>query len=288
MPTKKAINKKKKKSIEETLWATANKLRGTVESSEYKHVVLALIFLKADRKGCASSTMRQYMRTVSAVFNKAISREVITQELYPFRNQFNPKGYSHSHLKCETHHRALSPDELEKFKKFDVVKNEDLANAYYYFMFMYYCRGINWSDLCELKHTDIKNERIVYKRKKTGKLFSIKLTEPLKNILAKYNCPIYLFPIYSDFHKLPNQKANRNRKCIRQTNRELKEIATRLGMTLDISTYTARHTYAMSLKRGGIRLSLISDAMGHQDSKVTRHYLSSFGDEMIDETDEVL
>jgi type I restriction enzyme M protein len=37
---------KKQKSMEETLWASANKLRGTVESSEYKHVVLGLIFLK--------------------------------------------------------------------------------------------------------------------------------------------------------------------------------------------------------------------------------------------------
>ena len=34
------------KSMEETLWDSANKLRGTVESSEYKHVVLGLIFLK--------------------------------------------------------------------------------------------------------------------------------------------------------------------------------------------------------------------------------------------------
>jgi Type I restriction-modification system methyltransferase subunit len=32
--------------MEETLWDSANKLRGTVESSEYKHVVLSLIFLK--------------------------------------------------------------------------------------------------------------------------------------------------------------------------------------------------------------------------------------------------
>ncbi len=42
---KKAKNKKAK-SIEETLWDSANKLRGSVESSEYKHVVLGLIFLK--------------------------------------------------------------------------------------------------------------------------------------------------------------------------------------------------------------------------------------------------
>jgi len=37
---------KNQKSMEETLWDSANKLRGTIESSEYKHVVLGLIFLK--------------------------------------------------------------------------------------------------------------------------------------------------------------------------------------------------------------------------------------------------
>jgi type I restriction enzyme M protein len=36
----------KVKSMEEPLWDTANKLRGSVELSEYKHVVLSLIFLK--------------------------------------------------------------------------------------------------------------------------------------------------------------------------------------------------------------------------------------------------
>jgi len=40
------ISQSKQKSIEEILWDSANKLRGTVESSEYKHVVLGLIFLK--------------------------------------------------------------------------------------------------------------------------------------------------------------------------------------------------------------------------------------------------
>lgn len=42
----KTTQKKTAKPIEETLWDTANKLRGKVESSEYKHVVLGLIFLK--------------------------------------------------------------------------------------------------------------------------------------------------------------------------------------------------------------------------------------------------
>ncbi len=42
----KSPKEKKQHSIEESLWESANKLRGTVESSEYKHVVLGLIFLK--------------------------------------------------------------------------------------------------------------------------------------------------------------------------------------------------------------------------------------------------
>lgn len=42
----KATKPKKQSSIEETLWDSANKLRGSVESAEYKHVVLGLIFLK--------------------------------------------------------------------------------------------------------------------------------------------------------------------------------------------------------------------------------------------------
>ena len=43
---KKQAVKKNAKSIEESLWDSADKLRGSVEPSEYKHVVLALIFLK--------------------------------------------------------------------------------------------------------------------------------------------------------------------------------------------------------------------------------------------------
>jgi type I restriction enzyme M protein len=47
MAKKKAIKvPKNSKSFEESLWETATKLRGSVESSEYKHVVLSLIFLK--------------------------------------------------------------------------------------------------------------------------------------------------------------------------------------------------------------------------------------------------
>lgn len=41
-----AKDKVKNKPMEETLWESCNKMRGSVEPSEYKHVVLSLIFLK--------------------------------------------------------------------------------------------------------------------------------------------------------------------------------------------------------------------------------------------------
>jgi len=42
----KKVTNNKTNGFEQNLWDTANKLRGSVESSEYKHVVLSLIFLK--------------------------------------------------------------------------------------------------------------------------------------------------------------------------------------------------------------------------------------------------
>ncbi len=46
MAKKSTTAKKTEKSIEAQLWDAANKLRGNIEASEYKHVVLSLIFLK--------------------------------------------------------------------------------------------------------------------------------------------------------------------------------------------------------------------------------------------------
>jgi type I restriction enzyme M protein len=45
-PVKSKPSAKQSTSFEESLWDSANKLRGSVESSEYKHIVLSLIFLK--------------------------------------------------------------------------------------------------------------------------------------------------------------------------------------------------------------------------------------------------
>jgi len=69
-PTVKA-KPKQTTNFEESLWDSANKLRGSVESSEYKHIVLSLIFLKfisdkfeAHRQALIDDGKEQFVDTV--------------------------------------------------------------------------------------------------------------------------------------------------------------------------------------------------------------------------------
>lgn len=77
---KKVISKKNTKSIEETLWDSANKLRGSVEPAEYKHVVLGLIFLKF-----ASDKFEEHRQTL---IDKGQGKYIEMPEFYNQNNVF--------------------------------------------------------------------------------------------------------------------------------------------------------------------------------------------------------
>ena len=70
------MTKQKKKpekdlNFEDKLWNAADKLRGSMDASEYKHIVLGLIFLKyisdsfGKRKACANSSAKSSLISVS-------------------------------------------------------------------------------------------------------------------------------------------------------------------------------------------------------------------------------
>ena len=69
----------------------------------------------------------------------------------------------------------------------------------------------------------------------------------------------------------------------------LRAIAARIGFDVPgLSFYTARHTYADSLKKAGVSVEVISQALGHADLRTTDNYLKSFGDSVLDEADRLL
>lgn len=45
----------------------------------------------------------------------------------------------------------------------------------------------------------------------------------------------------------------------------------------------ARHSFATVLKRSGVNIALISEAMGHTSLSTTQFYLDSFENEQVDE-----
>jgi len=56
-----------------------------------------------------------------------------------------------------------------------------------------------------------------------------------------------------------------------------------LLLALAITFHVARHSFASVLKKSGVNIALISEALGHSDLATTQIYLDSFDNEQVDE-----
>lgn len=52
----------------------------------------------------------------------------------------------------------------------------------------------------------------------------------------------------------------------------------------NISSYSARHSFATNLNRLNISTYIISEAFGHSNLNITQAYLKGFEDDVIDDT----
>ena len=68
----------------------------------------------------------------------------------------------------------------------------------------------------------------------------------------------------------------------KQVNKYVNIIARKVGINENVTTYTARHTFATVMKRAGVPISYIADSLGHSDVRVTERYLAGFEDEYRD------
>ena len=124
------------------------------------------------------------MRCIRALYNKAIKHEVVDQKYYPFSSQLNRKGYSFAHLKTPTNYRALTVEDLDKFKDYQPEEDEQLA--YHLFMFSYYTFGTNFTDLAHIKWENIKDNHLIYYRKKTKGAVVVPLRKEAMEIIEHF------------------------------------------------------------------------------------------------------
>lgn len=222
-----------------------------------------------------------YLRTLRAMCNRAIADKLCPRSWYPF------EGYSLAHLKTRKAKKSAGLDFVRALEAFEPADDrERLARDL--FLFSFYCRGMNLADIADLTAENLQGGRLVYVRKKTGRSYSLPVSERAAALIGRYAGGVRLFPVYLS-QETDKQKHYRRNKVSAQINRALRLIAGRLGFDLPgLSFYTARHTYADSLKKAGVSVEVISEALGHSDVRVTDAYLKGFGDAVIDAADRLL
>ena len=228
------------------------------------------------------TTMHYYFRTLRATYNKAIEAKCANREKSPFVE------YKLSRFSTKTKKRALSKESVKKILKMDCSTMSEKARlAHDVFSFSYYCGGISLVDVANLTLDNIIDGRLIYERQKTHGMINLVMLDEAKAIIERYATyqkrAGYLFPILDNRkHVTPMQKFNRVRKLCHQINKELHGLAKELGIQEDVTTYVARHSFATVLKKSGVNIGIISQALGHQDIKTTQIYLSKFDDEQVD------
>lgn len=234
-------------------------------------------------KGNKETTMSLMFRTLRSAYNKAIDSKCARKSDYPFND------YRISKFDVSTEKRAIAKADILKFSTDvrSIGKQQYVQLSKDIFIFSYLCGGINFTDIANLtKDNIIEGKRLHYIRQKTGKLIKLGLSEEAIQIIRRYAVESkgYLFPILNaQLHKTPLQKQNRIHKMLGKVNKNLKLLAADLGVEANLTTYVARHSFASVLKKSGVNIALISEALGHSDLATTQIYLDSFDNEQVDE-----
>lgn len=234
-------------------------------------------------KGNRDTTLSYQFRTLRATYNKAIEAKIVAREKNPFIE------YKLSHFNTKTIKRALSKNDILKIINANCTGQSKLRQLTHdLFSFSYLCGGISFVDIANLTRQNIVEDRLIYQRQKTHGNINLLLSKEASTIIAKYSTyqqeAEYLFPIlHCKRHITPMQKSNRVHKICHQVNTELRAFAKELGITAEVTTYVARHSFATILKKSGVNIGIISQALGHQDIKTTQIYLSKFDNEQVDD-----
>lgn len=223
-------------------------------------------------RGIAPNSISFYTRILRAVYNRAVGNDIIENR--------NPFRYVYTGID-KTVKRALPLHVIKKIKALDLLLNPALDYARDMFMMSFYLRGMSFIDMAYLKKTDLKNGYITYRRRKTGQQLIIEWTKEMQQILNKYveNKSDYLLPVI--------RNPDTDERCTYRNigyniNHNLKKIAKMIGVTIPLTLYVARHSWASAAKAKGIPISVISEGMGHDSEVTTQIYLASLDTSAVD------
>ena len=233
------------------------------------------IFLQ--KRKLKQNSIAFYINNLRTIYNKAAE-----DGIFEF-----PQGGSPFDKVCvkrtKTIKRALPVDVVRRIMELDLSDSKDMELSRDLFMFSFYSRGMPLVDVLNLKRKDIDNNAFHYFRRKTTTLIKVGLTPQIQQIIDKHNCGgEYIFSFLSSKNSAQeNYKKYRN--ILVWQNNTLKKIAEKVGVSQNLTTYVARHSWATVAKEKGISVAVISEGLGHSTENVTNVYLKSFEQGVLDE-----
>lgn len=234
------------------------------------------IYLKS--KGLAPNSTSFYMRIMRAVYNRAVKEDLIIDR-HPFRTVFT--GIE------KTRKRALPSEEIRRIRDLDLSRNKELEFARNIFLFLFYCRGMSLIDALFLKKSDLANGVITYRRHKTGQRLHIKVIPKIRDFLDRYpsDDSHYLLPLIKEARQ---NERRQYETALRRINRNLKKIGVKAGISIPLTTYVSRHSWATIANTKNIPINVISDSLGHESISTTQIYLASIDASVIDRANEIV
>lgn len=228
-------------------------------------------------KGNSYNGLGVYMRTIRAIYNKAIKSGIIEKELYPF-DKYKIKSEP-------TEKRAIEGKEIKKILKLQLTTEDTLFHARNYFITSYLMCGMSFIDMSFLRLKNLEKGRINYRRAKTSKLYDFIISEQLQEILNFYTKGKYrddfVFPIIktedleSQYRNIESERRNYNKR--------LKQLAERCKIKSNLTSYVSRHSFATHAMLQNIPLSAISQMLGHSSLTTTQIYLKSLPNNIMDD-----
>src|SRR5690606_11653796 len=102
--------------------------------------------------------------------------------------------------------RSINQDFLQEILAAKFDPNSRIFRSHLLLQFMYFGRGINFSDMCKLKRKDVANGIIHYTRSKNHREYDYTLHPKAQEVVEYFrSCPVqsdagYLFPILFSQH----------------------------------------------------------------------------------------
>lgn len=234
-------------------------------------------------RGCSWNTVSTYLRTFRAVYNRAVDSHFAPYVPHLFRTVYTGTRADRK--------RSLGMEDMKKvFTKMQTsAVSPNMQRVRELFVLMFLLRGLPFVDLAYLRKSDLHDNVITYRRRKTGRPLAVTLTPEAMEILKKYmsrdSSSPYLFPILSN--REGTKEAYREYQlALRNFNRQLMLLGEILGLGDRLSSYTARHTWATTAYYCEIHPGIISEAMGHSSITVTETYLKPFRNKKIDDANQ--